>query len=76
MEINNDILAGSDHTAEVETPPSMPAQDSMRPSEHSSGKGKEASTDLSDSVMAPEAAIIGSVSKETLPPQAGNFLTS
>ncbi|XP_078155791.1 G2484-1 protein isoform X2 [Carex rostrata] len=62
--------AGSDRTAEVETPPSMPAQDSMRPSEHSSGKGKEASTDLSDSVMAPEAANIGSVSKETLPPQA------
>lgn len=73
MEFNYDFLAGLDHTEEVETPPSMPAQDSMKPCDHNSGKLKEASTDLSDSVTAPEAVTVGSVSKEMLLPQAGNF---
>jgi hypothetical protein len=52
----------------------MLAQDSMSPCDHNSEKGKEVSTDPSESVTAPETVmIIGSVTKETLLHQAGIF---
>jgi hypothetical protein len=72
-EFNYDILPGPDHTKEVETSPSMLAQDSMRPCDHNSEKGKEVSTDPSESITEPETVIIGSVTKETLLHQAGIF---
>ncbi|KAJ3689873.1 hypothetical protein LUZ61_019037 [Rhynchospora tenuis] len=58
--------SGSGHPAGVETPPPIPEQDSIRLGDRSSENGEEPSTELSGTVMATEAVIACSGSKEML----------